>query len=126
VAGFGCPLTNYKREHATLFDTGNYLPLQVVGAKRDHICAFAWKTDVTLIVAVPRLVVGLTRKASLAPLGTEIWSDTRLILSKKLRGERFLNIFTGETIKVSHESQAFLTLADIFGHFPVAIIELAT
>lgn len=118
---------NYRREHATLFDTGNYLPLQVNGAKRDHVCSFAWKTDeLVVIVAVPRLVAELTRKASLAPLGTEIWSDTRLILSKKLRGERFRDIFTGETVKVSHERNAFLALTDIFSHFPVAVLELAT
>lgn len=119
---------NYRREHATLFDTGNYLPLKVAGAKRDHVCAFAWrKGKLTLVVTVPRFVAGLTRMAAIEPVGIGAWGDTRLVLPRKLKQVSYKNLFTGETLKTSDRAGRLeLHLADILAAFPVAVLESAT
>jgi (1->4)-alpha-D-glucan 1-alpha-D-glucosylmutase len=115
---------NYRREHATLFDMGNYLPLKVTGAKRDHVCAFVWKKgNLTLIVTVPRLVAGLTHVATIEPIGEKAWGDTRIILPKKFTQVRFSNIFTGEALKpIDRTGRLELYLADLFVMFPVAVL----
>ncbi len=116
---------NYRREHVVLFDAGNYLPLRIVGSKRDHVCAFAWKKgEWTLIVTVPRLIGGLTRLAAIEPVGDEAWGDTRIILPKKLKEARYHNIFTGEALQpVERNGRPELRLADIFVALPVSVLK---
>jgi (1->4)-alpha-D-glucan 1-alpha-D-glucosylmutase len=119
---------NYRREHVGLFDTGRYVPLKVSGAKRDHVCAFAWQNaNLTLIVAVPRLVAGLTRLAAVEPLGPEVWGDTRIVLPRKFEESAYKNIFTGEKLEtVNQAGRLSLHVADILATFPVAGMESET
>jgi (1->4)-alpha-D-glucan 1-alpha-D-glucosylmutase len=116
---------NYRRDNAALFDEGSYIPLKAAGARKEHICAFAFKRGRReIIVAVPRLVAALTHNAEARPLDVEIWGDTDLILPRKLSGKSFRNIFTNETVIVRHrEDSAGLLLADVFKVFPVAALE---
>jgi (1->4)-alpha-D-glucan 1-alpha-D-glucosylmutase len=73
---------------------------------------------------VPRLVVGLTRKELVDPIGQEVWGDTRLLLPDAEPGTRYRDIFTGETIKVSASADgANLPMAEIFAAFPFALLE---
>ncbi len=119
---------NYRREQAALFDTGNYLPLRIAGAKRDHVCAFAWKKgEQTLVVAVPRLVGGLTRVATVEPVGVEAWGDTRIVFPRKFKERSYKNVFTGELLKpADRNGRPELRLADIFVSFPAAVLESRT
>ena len=116
---------NYRRDNSTLFSEGEYVPLSVGGAKKTHLCSFAWqKGKQQLVVAAPRLVAGLTGNTGKAPTGTEVWGNTYLILPRKPRGQRYRNIFTGEPVNMQEESKEALRLADVFRTFPVAILEL--
>ncbi len=116
---------NYRREHAELFADGAYVPLKAGGAEKDHVCAVAWQREKrVLIVIVPRLVAGLTRQTTLQPLSVQTWGDTRLALPKKLKGENYHNIFTGETVSTLHqENRSELRLAQVLSTFPVAALE---
>jgi (1->4)-alpha-D-glucan 1-alpha-D-glucosylmutase len=118
-------LLNYRREHPGLFTTGEYRPLEAVGARREHVCAFARRLgDSLVLVAVPRLVAGLTSPQFGPPLGAEIWGDTRFIFPPDLSVTRCVNLLTGETLEGSASApQPDLPLASIFATFPVAVLE---
>ncbi|MGH7224763.1 MAG: malto-oligosyltrehalose synthase, partial [Gemmataceae bacterium] len=111
------------RDHSGLFSTGEYLPLGILGQKADHVFAFARRASETVaVVAVPRLLVRLIPDGEQAPLGKGVWQDTRLVLPGVDPKLRWHNIFTGERlVPIEEQGQLTLSMAEIFGHFPVAL-----
>ncbi|HEU4586246.1 MAG TPA: malto-oligosyltrehalose synthase, partial [Gemmatimonadaceae bacterium] len=94
-----------RQEHASLFATGSYHPLEVIAPATPndhqhrqhadphpptpptslsrHIFAFARHSpDVTVLVVVPRLTTSLTDPA---PIGPSTWRDARLSIPPSLR-----------------------------------------
>ena len=50
-------LLTLRRIHPELFAAGDYQPLEILGGRSQHLCAFARNLDdMSLVVAVPRLV----------------------------------------------------------------------
>jgi (1->4)-alpha-D-glucan 1-alpha-D-glucosylmutase len=115
----------FRRAHGPLFLDGAYAPLEATGAKAAHVCAFArTRGDEAVLVAVPRLVVGLTGGEERAPLGDTVWQDTRLLLPPGEAGRQYRNLYTGEVLTAgAHEEGAALALAEVLAHFPVALLE---
>jgi (1->4)-alpha-D-glucan 1-alpha-D-glucosylmutase len=115
---------NYRRDNSALFSEGDYMPLSVAGSKKAHLCAFAWhKGGKRLVVAVPRLVAGLTGNTGRSPTGIEIWGNTSIMLPRKLWGNSYRNIFTDEALNTKEKSKRALQLGEVFGIFPVAVLE---
>lgn len=116
---------NFRRAHQPLFSRGAYLPLEAVGEKRDHLCAFARISgDEGMIVVTPRLVVGLTGGAEQPPLGERVWKDTWLILPPEWGDHVYRNLFTGESLPPKKNGQVLgLPLMEVFNNFPVALFE---
>ena len=115
-----------RREDPSLFARGTYIPLRAEGPKKRHVCAFARVADGrAVIVAAPVLVVGLTGGATIAPLGAEVWGDTWLRLPGT-PGQTYRDLFTGESLRAARAGgKAAVPLADVFQHFPVALLRLA-
>jgi (1->4)-alpha-D-glucan 1-alpha-D-glucosylmutase len=115
---------NFRRTHEAVFARGDYVPLEAVGSRRDHVCAFARLTaDQIVLSVVPRLVVRLSDGAERPPLGAGVWGNTRLLLPPPLLGRRFVNLFTGEELAPdSHEGASGPLLGAILGRFPVALL----
>ena len=115
---------NFRRTRPEVFLEGNYLPLETTGAKRDHVCAFARSSgEFTILVIVPRLVVGLVGGALRPPLGAEVWGKTRLLLPPHLDGQAYQNVFTGEVLAPENNpGGAGLLLGTVLGRFPVALL----
>src|SRR5262249_27077619 len=67
----------FRNSHPDLFRFGNYLPLEALGEKADHVVAFAreYKKD-HLIVLAPRLMAGLMDGQERLPLGESTWTKT--------------------------------------------------
>ena len=83
----------------------------------------AWG-DEAILVGVPRLVVGLTEGREKPPLGENVWKDTWLPLPAEERGEKYRNLFTGETLAVEKRGdKKGLPLGKIFNTFPMAFLE---
>ncbi|MDF3017444.1 MAG: malto-oligosyltrehalose synthase [Thermomicrobiales bacterium] len=114
-----------RAAYPVLFARGAYLPLAAEGAAADHVVAFARRDEENeFITVVPRLVVGLTHKELVDPIGSEVWGDTRLLLSNAEPGTRYRDVFSGETIKVSAgDDGASLSVSEIFASFPFALLE---
>jgi len=115
----------YRREHAQLFLRGNYVPLEVSGARANHVCAFARShAEEEAIVVVPRLLSPLIGLGM--PLGAQVWGEDAVILPGAAT-RVYRNLFTAETIESGDtpEGHRTLPLAAVFSRFPVAILKRA-
>lgn len=102
-----------RRDNPGLFSEGEYLPLAATGTKSDHLFVFARRhKGKSAVVAVPRLIAKLCGTTP-EPLG-DVWGDTTLAVPKG----RWRNVFTGEVLTATDA----LPAADVFRHFPVALL----
>jgi (1->4)-alpha-D-glucan 1-alpha-D-glucosylmutase len=113
-----------RRDHPGLFSAGDYIPLAAEGPKAAHAFAFARRAgEAAAVVAVPRLVAGLSPDPARPPLGAESWPDTRLPLDGLDPALRWRNAFTGEVLTPRDVGgRPTLAAADLFAHFPVALL----
>jgi (1->4)-alpha-D-glucan 1-alpha-D-glucosylmutase len=115
----------FRRRAPHLFSEGSYVPLEGRGEKKAHLLAFARTFgEDSIVVGVPRLVVGLQGGKEEPPLGEAAWKDTRLRVPEGWVGRRYGNLFTGEELAVQNGAEgAGVFLRDLFGNFPVALLE---
>jgi (1->4)-alpha-D-glucan 1-alpha-D-glucosylmutase len=113
-----------RRAHEEVFARGEYVPLEAVGARRDHVCAFARSAgSQAVLVIVPRLVARLGEGAERPPLGPDVWGKTRLLLPPQLAGRHYRNLFTGEELSPGgQEESSESLLGTLLGRFPVALL----
>src|SRR5262249_3648766 len=106
-----------RRSHQTLFQRGDYVPLEISGGLDDHVCAFARvaPADVAIVV-VPRLLA--RRGVETQRFGRSSWEDTRVATGAGLDG-RFTNVFTGAMGSVN---DGLLSVASPLVGFPVAVL----
>jgi len=110
-------LLTLRQENPDLFLEGDYLPLEVVGKKKDHAVAFQRRLkDRSVIVVIPRLTSALT-KPGIFPLGKAVWEKTTLEMPKDAP-KRFRSVFTAQDIE---SSQGKLPLASVFSGFPIGV-----
>jgi (1->4)-alpha-D-glucan 1-alpha-D-glucosylmutase len=115
----------HRRTSRGLYDHGEYVPLTAKGPKSVNICAFMRSGNgSSLIVVVPRFLTGLISGAGAMPFGKGVWESTTLMLPETIQGGVYRNVFTGEVVTVHAEgSEQGIFLSDIFGSFPVALLE---
>lgn len=115
----------FRQQHQLLFKEGSYIPLGCTGRHDQHICAFArQRGEEIAIVAVPRLVVGLTRGERIPPMGNDVWGRSALLLPSDLSRGQYRNIFTDELVQVvKMGNEQGLPLASLFASYPVALLE---
>ncbi|HHO47170.1 MAG TPA: malto-oligosyltrehalose synthase [Desulfobacteraceae bacterium] len=113
-----------RNEWKEVFDQGAYLPLEVNGLRRRHLCALARKHDGRVVVAVaPRLYRTLSEGRRQVPLGPDAWGDTVIGLPDYLAGVRWRSTFSGETVPtVGAEGKALLNVADVLRSWPVCLL----
>lgn len=114
----------HRRAHPDLFLSGDYLPIEVNGPKRNHVCAFARRQgQQELLVAVPRFFSRLIADGNAPPLGPAIWGESWLSLPALQVGRKYRNLFTGEMILAVPRDGGFaLALDEVFANFPVALL----
>jgi (1->4)-alpha-D-glucan 1-alpha-D-glucosylmutase len=114
----------FRRTQAQVFLEGEYIPLQAIGSRHEHLCAFARRHGTTTVVIIaPRLVAGLLPEAEQAPIGQIIWGDTRVVLPDAFAGLALRHLFTGAIVNVTHATgQAGLPVATALAEFPVAFL----
>jgi (1->4)-alpha-D-glucan 1-alpha-D-glucosylmutase len=118
-------LLNFRREHPELFAHGDYLPLEVRGARSQSVFAFARHLgDEWLIVAVPRLLKRIATRADF-PLPKTVWNATFLDIPSATPYS-WNNILTGERIDLCGRGQrGTVSVSDLFRHFPFAVLARA-
>ncbi|HET6879924.1 MAG TPA: malto-oligosyltrehalose synthase [Pirellulales bacterium] len=107
---------NFRRQHAELFQSGDYVPLEASGVMAEHVCAFArTHCGQAAVAVVPRLVLPLP--ATGKPIWTaDTWGDTSLSLPDSAKVWR--NLFTGAQISASDK----VRLSSLLDSFPVALL----
>jgi (1->4)-alpha-D-glucan 1-alpha-D-glucosylmutase len=112
---------NFRRDHPNLFQQGNYLPLQAMHGREEHVVAFArvHESEVA-IVAAPRLSYTMMKGREEPPLGAA-WGDSELPLPPPAVGKRLRNIFTGEVLTAGSS----ISCRELFARFPVALLTLS-
>jgi (1->4)-alpha-D-glucan 1-alpha-D-glucosylmutase len=112
-----------RKDQPDLFRQGEYLPLEVLGSKADHVVAFSRTFQTTnVIVIAPRLVAGLLNDREVLPVGPGIWEDTQIVVPSCACSVSYRNIFTGESLELERTADsAKIAVAEALAHFPVAV-----
>jgi (1->4)-alpha-D-glucan 1-alpha-D-glucosylmutase len=111
-----------RRERPGLFSAGEYLPAHAPGPREENVCAFARRHEgAWALAAAPRLLTHLVGPGQL-PLGPDVWQDALLEAQGLTPGARCCNVYTGEVLTAAErDGRAWLPLAEVFAHFPVAL-----
>lgn len=115
----------YRRAHAALFQQGEYVPLQVIGPRRDHLFAFARiHGDQAVVVVVPRLLTGVIEDPTELPVGKRVWGDTKVTMPSWKEGSPYRHVLTGKPfVTIQDDGRQAVGVAEILAECPVALIE---
>lgn len=108
-----------RRHHSGLFSEGEYIPLHVIGPRKDHAFAFLRRQRARrALVIVPRLICRLLRGHSGLPVGADVWGETRVLIPEPDQRLSFRDVFAGKTFPPAGE----YSLGKILSAFPVALL----
>jgi malto-oligosyltrehalose synthase len=108
-------LLQLRRDDSTLFARGDYQALQVEGARKEHVFAFARTYEGrSCIVIVPRWSAKLMAAVDELPLGEQVWADTRISAA----AGRMKDVLTGREVAI--EGAVFV--ASVLTEFPAAVL----
>ncbi|HKY05745.1 MAG TPA: malto-oligosyltrehalose synthase, partial [Blastocatellia bacterium] len=108
---------NARKQNKRLFDEGEYIALKARGSRKDHLVAFARRSEGRwAVVVAPRLMTRLVKPESL-PLGKHVWGNTVIELPEAAPSA-WRNVFTDAVI----EGEKTLAAADVFSRFPCALL----
>jgi (1->4)-alpha-D-glucan 1-alpha-D-glucosylmutase len=115
----------FRKGHAQLFESGEYLPADVAGVRASHLCAYARHCgSEAILVVIPRLYARLLGEREQLPLGERIWGDTAIELPAGLPGGRWRNVLDGAVIGAQTRAGEHLVWASqALANFPVALLE---
>jgi (1->4)-alpha-D-glucan 1-alpha-D-glucosylmutase len=112
-------LLQLRRDDPEIFARGEYHALQVDGARKEHVFAFARTyAGRSCIVIVPRWSAKLMDGVSESPVGEKAWADTTITLSNGASAARMRDVFTGREVAV----EGSVSIADALAEFPVAVL----
>ncbi len=111
---------NFRREHSEIFSKGDFLQLEAIGPKAEHVLAILrrHKREWALFVA-PRWLAR-AQESETGHDANSFWSETSIRLPDAAP-QSWQNIFTGENSS-SVGAHRPLAVAEMFLHFPVALL----
>jgi (1->4)-alpha-D-glucan 1-alpha-D-glucosylmutase len=112
-----------RAERREVFERGDYVPLEITGARRDNLFAFARTVPGdAAITCVPRLVASMAPDGAPA-LGRGVWADTRIELPPQVEARTFRDAFTGAVVEPEDANgRRLLAAATVFERFPIALL----
>ena len=113
---------DFRREQASLFAHGEYVPLRPEGPKGNSIFAFARRTASSwALTLAPRMTASLASARGALGAGAR-WADTALILPSDAPS-RWTNLFTGAEIVATPRSEGqVLDVSQALDSFPIALL----
>jgi (1->4)-alpha-D-glucan 1-alpha-D-glucosylmutase len=104
--------------YRNVFERGRYQPLELSGARAQHLVAYARILGQDVIVAVaPRLVLGMLEGQSVPLVPADRWAATRLHLSSEMKCCVWRDVVTGGAMVGGD-----LDIATLLSRFPVALL----
>ncbi len=113
-----------RHRRREVFDQGSYIPLEVLGARANHVIAFARATENGAAVTVAgRLFAGL-HASTRRPVGRDIWQDTRVVLPDALaRTGRYRDVIGDTEVSIDEQFRVpTLPVAGVFSMLPSALL----
>ena len=108
-------LLQLRRDDPELFARGDYQALQVEGARKEHVFAFARTHEGrSCIVIVPRWTAKLMDAVNELPLGDQVWADTRISAA----AARMTDVLTDRDIAIDGS----VAVAAVLAEFPAAVL----
>lgn len=105
----------FRRQHADLFQRGDYLPLRASGMFVESCISFARRlTDKWIVVIAPRL----SSRFGFPPIG-ELWRDTAIEFPQRLSLNKAHDLFTCRPMPLKHRQ---VKVADALSILPFAVI----
>jgi (1->4)-alpha-D-glucan 1-alpha-D-glucosylmutase len=105
-------ILRFRRDHAELFDDGEYEALGDAGPKGNHVCAFVRRlNDESVIVAAARFPAALQADPD--------WSGTTIGAPDQLTAGRWRDVLTGEQVECA---DAGIPANSAFRYLPVAVL----
>lgn len=116
----------FRQQHPSLFQQGNYAPLEIEGPHRDCVVAFVrQESHQACIVLLPRFITSLTSEPTSLPIGKAIWEHHWLALPPTFVHQPLRNVFTQEIVTPQNRSDMVgLPLETVFQSWPFALLEL--
>lgn len=113
---------DFRMANPDLFVKGEYIPVEVRGTRKNHICVFARRLEgVWSLTVVPRLVTQFT-PAGTFPLGSQAWKGTYLLMPRSFPKD-WVDVLTGNVRgAISKNRMRVLYLRDVLGSFPLALL----
>ena len=113
-----------RRERPGLFRSGEYIPLEIIGERADHVVAFARRRGGEVMITVaPRLCANLLHEDGPLLPDPEKWADTEICLPEELAGTTHLDVLTGkEAVIEERDGGATLSVGALLIGFPVALL----
>ncbi|HWL28116.1 MAG TPA: malto-oligosyltrehalose synthase, partial [Burkholderiaceae bacterium] len=105
------------------FQHGKYRMVETKGARMQHVLSYLREHEKTrVLVVTPRLCAqGIVAGGGALPLVTRrFWQDTKVLLSKELGAQTWVDIFTGA--EHGTQSDGSLLVSRMLSRFPVAVL----
>ena len=113
-----------RRKDATLFETGEYVPLETSGVHADHLFSFLIGNGAAgLIVAVPRLVAKLTAHDNSTNRGNAPGINANLHVPENWSNRLWTNVFTGEFVRVQDGT---IPATELFATLPFGLLRTSS
>ncbi len=110
-----------RRRRPVLFARGEYLPLQTDGSHGASVIAFArLLEDDAVVVLATRLPLRAQPDMQAAPVRSDLWQDTSVILPPPLRQAAWKDILNDSAPLAASEQ---LMVRDVLGSLPAALLE---
>jgi (1->4)-alpha-D-glucan 1-alpha-D-glucosylmutase len=108
-----------RRRNEDLFATGDYLAVSAAGPRARNVVAYARRHQGRGAIAISgRLFASLGLVARAAPVGVDVWGNTRIELPFAVP-DSLNDVLSGRTIDAR---QGELALATIFAELPCALL----
>ncbi|GLU52105.1 malto-oligosyltrehalose synthase [Dyadobacter frigoris] len=111
-------LYNLRKENPALFAEGDYINLDVEGAYKNNVLAFARIYKQTVLITIVPLHTAIMCEEQKQELFDLDWKDTNVLVPAGLNAE-WGNLFTAK----QSVHQDFVPVSDIFKSFPVAVLK---
>jgi (1->4)-alpha-D-glucan 1-alpha-D-glucosylmutase len=113
-----------RRKYKDLFLLGDYRPVTAEETWNDFIAGFSrsYRNQHILALAPRRVLTLAKHRLDDLQYSNSIWLDGKVSLPSELTGCSFRNIFTGATLRGSPGRSSTLKLAEVFRHFPAALL----
>lgn len=93
-------ILNERKRFPTLFTSGQYEPLKIIGALAANVFAFSRGGAGHLaITVVPRLIAQFMAADETSSINPDIWRDTALILPDRMKGGIFRDVLSNREIR---------------------------